>query len=102
MERLGVIHDGGVWERREQRQDVGPPLQASAGDLSDDERVHPDFTVTQAPSKGVVAVTEVVDPDRRVDEHRLSGGASGAGAGWREAPSRSRRARPTAWHSPAQ
>lgn len=102
LERLGVTRHGGVRERREQGEEFRSPPELSAGELSDHEGVHPDLAGAQPPGKHVVAVAEVVDPDRRVDEHRLSAEAWSAGGRSVEAPSPPRRARQAAWRFPGR
>ena len=58
-----------VWQGRQKRQNLAPPLQGPTGEFADHEGMSPHFATAQAIRQEVIASTEVIDPDRGVDEH---------------------------------
>ena len=102
QKRFGVMHHGGAWKRGEEGEDFGTSPEVSAGQLSDHEGVHPALAVTQPLRERVAPAAQMVDPDGRIDQHRLSAGVSGAGAESVGAPSLARRAQQAAWRSRGQ
>ncbi len=70
-QRFVVLDDGTLRKRLKQGQDLGPLVQTTARELTDDERVTRHFPVSQQRTELVVAASQVIDPDGGVDQDHV-------------------------------
>jgi len=73
-EHLFVIRNRHRGQRADQLEDFAAPRQISTGKLADDERVSPNQPVFQQPRESRVALPQMVDPNRRVNEQSSTRG----------------------------
>lgn len=71
IERLVMIGYRCRGEALQQRQQFFPVAQVSAGELTNDEGVHQHCSKIQRLGQAGVALSEVVDPNRRVGDHAV-------------------------------
>lgn len=69
VEDLLMIEERRVRQGGQEFQNLSPPLQAPAGELADHEWMRPYLAVPQAVCQESIALAEVINPDRGIDEH---------------------------------
>jgi len=67
-ENLGMLCNQDLRQGLEERQSLRAFRESSASEFSDHEGMYESFSVQEKPAESGVPVTEVVDPDRRVDQ----------------------------------